>query len=357
MAPPETPAGSDGSTVGGGSDLGAGADLAGADLAVADLAPSPDLAVPLDFATPPDLTVPPDFTTPPDLTPPCVDAGTACTNSNPGACAMGHAVCVNNVLTCVSDVTAQPCYDGPVGTAGQGVCKAGTQTCTGSLGACMGEVTPAPRENCFNDLDDDCDGRVNNGCPDHVELGAPRALLAQGGSGGGPASARCPANAWVVKGDFLFDDTDVHATGVRIYCATPTLVRGPSSYSITLGAVTPSPYTSFQGNTYTPPDGTIDCNIASGFVAGFSTTGYAGQYVDALGMFCANGALTLNADNTLTVTMTRNSTGGYFKGQTTSTFFDEPCGANEVLIGWDGRTGSWEDQVTPICAPLVVVYK
>jgi uncharacterized protein (AIM24 family) len=61
---------------------------------------------------------------------------------------------------------ALPCYSGPTGTAGVGACKAGTRLCNAqgtALGACTGEVLPQV-EDCFNNLDDNCDGQVNEGC-------------------------------------------------------------------------------------------------------------------------------------------------------------------------------------------------
>lgn len=54
----------------------------------------------------------------------------------------------------------QPCYDGPSGTQGVGICTAGSQSCDASgksWGACQGEVLPQ-KEDCTNNLDDDCDG-------------------------------------------------------------------------------------------------------------------------------------------------------------------------------------------------------
>src|SRR6478752_5216053 len=48
-----------------------------------------------------------------------------------------------------------------------------------------GAVKPAAQEDCFNDLDDDCDGVVNNGCPDHLTTGTPHLLTARGNTGGG----------------------------------------------------------------------------------------------------------------------------------------------------------------------------
>ena len=58
------------------------------------------------------------------------------------------------------------CYDGPAGTEGVGICRAGSQTCNGTgtgYGACVGSVTPVA-EVCGNGLDDDCDGRADEGC-------------------------------------------------------------------------------------------------------------------------------------------------------------------------------------------------
>lgn len=62
--------------------------------------------------------------------------------------------------------STQSCYSGPAGTRGVGVCKAGVRTCNTqgtAYGACTGEVVPTA-ENCSNNVDDNCDGQINEGC-------------------------------------------------------------------------------------------------------------------------------------------------------------------------------------------------
>ena len=66
-----------------------------------------------------------------------------------------------------TDVTAQSCYDGPMGTSGVGICQPGAQRCTANVcpqaaayGPCVGEVLPQ-KEIC-NGVDDDCNGKVDD---------------------------------------------------------------------------------------------------------------------------------------------------------------------------------------------------
>ncbi|TKC98112.1 hypothetical protein E8A74_42540 [Polyangium fumosum] len=59
--------------------------------------------------------------------------------------------------------SSEPCYTGPMGTAGLGICMAGTQVCNDlgtAYGPCTGEVTPVA-ETCATAEDDDCDGQTN----------------------------------------------------------------------------------------------------------------------------------------------------------------------------------------------------
>jgi len=287
--------------------------------------------------------------------------GVACATTSPGDCAMGTAFCTGNVLSCVPNVTTQSCYDGPAGTSGKGACKAGTQTCIGMLGSCAGEVKPAAQEDCFNDVDDDCDGVVNNGCPDHLVTGTPRQLTARGNPAGGTAfSLRCPANSYATKLIVYADDGDSWVGGIDIACATPTLVRGTSSYTVSVAAVAVNPNSVHATHITTTDNFTFDCGttaFAPGWwSAGTEETGSGGG-VDSVGMLCANGAVALQANNQLTVTMTKTGSVNYFGFPQLGTPWEDDCKANEVVVGYDGSDGNWFDSIRAVCAPLQVVYK
>ena len=294
----------------------------------------------------------------------CMDGGT-CSTGNPGDCSMGHAFCSGDVQSCVPDVTTQRCYDGPPGTQNKGVCKPGTQQCIGALGSCDGEVKPTT-ENCFNDLDDDCDGVVNNGCPNTLTTGTPRALTAIGDNTTGTAfSLRCPTGQFVSKTQMWGDNNAavLAVTALDVHCGTPTLVRGASSYTVTV-AVSATPLSTGTDRPSSPTT-TFTCDPNS-FSPGWQTPGTgangSGGGIDGYGLYCGSTALTLDATNKLTFTMTKvaaasDDNGTNPDGYRTATAFEYDCNQGEVLIGYDGRVGSYINYFQPICAPLQVVYK
>ncbi|MBU1221389.1 glycosyl hydrolase family 5 [Myxococcota bacterium] len=88
-----------------------------------------------------------------------------CTIDN---CNLDTNTCVNTAIPyCGGDCSngnQRACYSGPAETAGIGVCSAGIQTCENSQwGPCTQEVLPS-EEVCGDQLDNDCNGIVDNGC-------------------------------------------------------------------------------------------------------------------------------------------------------------------------------------------------
>ncbi|MCK6508691.1 hypothetical protein L6R29_01840 [Myxococcota bacterium] len=81
-------------------------------------------------------------------------------------CEQGR-VCIEGrcaVEGCGAEGSERSCYTGPMGTSGVGLCKGGTQRCEGGRwGGCVGEVLPKA-EVCGNNADENCDGKVDEGC-------------------------------------------------------------------------------------------------------------------------------------------------------------------------------------------------
>jgi hypothetical protein len=287
---------------------------------------------------------------------PGCDDNTCCDSGSPGACSAGVLVLGDEVAACIPQTFTQPCYTGEAGTNGVGACHGGTQSCVGALGPCNGEVTPAPIENCFNAIDDDCDGLVNNGCPSSLSLGPGHNLLGAGGDGGGTASARCPPGSFVTRVDSWGDAIGHHASGISFWCATPTLVRGTSTYSVTLteNDAAPEQLLGLQEASVGRRD---DCSGLVGFTAMTYTVGLADDAVEALGHHCATTAVTLQPDNSITLDFKGDGGMDYASWGDGGVFFDATCGPTEVIVGFAVRNGFWLDHIAPICAQLTVLRR
>lgn len=90
-----------------------------------------------------------------------------CTSSTADADCNGQV----DVIACGCQVNStRSCYTGPSGTANVGSCRSGTQTCNangvgfGAWGSCNGQVTPAARDTCNANEDNDCNGAPGTGC-------------------------------------------------------------------------------------------------------------------------------------------------------------------------------------------------
>jgi hypothetical protein len=103
-------------------------------------------------------------------------------------------------------------------------------------------------------------------------------------------------------------------TAHSFYCATPALVKGVASYSVTLAADAPAPFATVTGENFPTDERTDDCGLA-GLTAITDTTGLADSFVEGLG---------------------------------------NHCGTSAVMVGFNLREGFWFDSIQPICAALLV---
>jgi hypothetical protein len=115
------------------------------------------------------------------------DAGLVCSSGLPGVCDAGTTVCNGGTLSCDPDIQpgTQPetCNSldddcdgqtdegfgvGDSCTVGLGICEASGQIICDGLGGAMCNATPGTpqTEICATMFDEDCDGQLNNGCPD-----------------------------------------------------------------------------------------------------------------------------------------------------------------------------------------------
>src|SRR3989344_5688406 len=120
----------------------------------------------------------------------CSDGQTqSCGTSSLGACRLGSQSCVNGAWSFCQGAmypSAEVCFDevdndcdGVVdqgcecvsgmqescGSSDKGVCKLGTRSCvTNHWSACEGAVLPLPTEVCHDSLDNNCNGKVDEGC-------------------------------------------------------------------------------------------------------------------------------------------------------------------------------------------------
>lgn len=92
---------------------------------------------------------------------------------------------IDEGCACV-DGNATSCYDGPSDTLSVGACRAGEQRCEqGTWRACTGAVTP--QQELCNEIDDDCDGHVDEG----FELSSDPQHCGKCGRSCGPGTTCC----------------------------------------------------------------------------------------------------------------------------------------------------------------------
>jgi hypothetical protein len=187
-----------------------------------------------------------------------------------------------------------------------------------------------------------------------LSLGPDRPLGLAGGDGGGPRSAHCPPGAFVTRVDSWKDPANNHASGIAIYCATPTLMQDGSAYSVSLTQVMPAPYETLLGSS-AQISRRDDCGL-KGLVTIADTSGLADIYIEGLGHHCATGSVILESDAALGLDFERDGDTSFTIFTEAGARFNQACKTSEVVVGFTLRQGSWLNAIAPICAALQVVY-
>lgn len=106
----------------------------------------------------------------------------------------------NDFATCICDTPAaiRGCDHGATG--GKSRCKSGSQSCeNGKWTDCSGATEPLPAEVCFDDVDDTCDGKLDDGCK-----GSPDVEICPTSPLGGSSPIVIPdKTSWSAKDDFM----------------------------------------------------------------------------------------------------------------------------------------------------------
>jgi hypothetical protein len=288
--------------------------------------------------------------------------GALCNTGQPGICSAGLTTCSSGTVSCqqLEFASADIC-DGldnncngladegnPGGgaacdTGRAGVCEAGITSCTGGEILCN-QSTAASAEIC-DALDNDCNGAINNGCPDSIALGvgtaSPQFADADGGS---PYSIPCATGAAVV-GFYGRSGSEIDAIGpvcapIQLFERTDTT---PWRYEVRGGTRTDT--STRGGGGGSPFRATCPANE---FVIGVN--GRAADRMDAWQFTCGTMSITGNPGS-LAVTRTSVSTSAYLGGSGGSNF-SYTCPENRIVTGISGRSGSLLDSISVTCSQL-----
>ncbi|MCK6508359.1 hypothetical protein L6R29_00135 [Myxococcota bacterium] len=135
--------------------------------------------------------------------------------------------------------TSRSCYTGPQAAQGKGTCKAGLQFCTreqsgeAAFGPCFGEILPTSTEICGDNLDNNCDGQVDEKCA--CKLGTAEACY---------------------TGPTLTQNKGTCKDGIRVCALDPT--TGTTAFGPCLGEVKPAAAEICGDGLDNNCDGTVD---------------------------------------------------------------------------------------------------
>jgi hypothetical protein len=301
----------------------------------------------------------------------CVDSvgSVACDGGDCATRDPPDAGCVGPDCVCPGSGVSRACYPYGQGlqdaTLNQGPCRAGMQVCeatgggTGVWGSCANAVVPTA-EAC-NGVDDNCDGRVDEGCPTSFVLASGVASPAFGNSAGGTAyDGACPSGQ-VGIGVSITSQPGYGIYVVSLSCGTISLQANsgakPTAYSIAIGAGgTAGPFgmdfPSSKSDSYTCPKG----SMLSGLSGALNQPSPGEDFVGFITLRCSSlsvdgGPGTYHLDRV--AVETSPNLGAAIMG----TAFSFDCANNQIFTGISGHAGSWIDQLAVRCGTPTLQLK
>jgi hypothetical protein len=280
------------------------------------------------------------------------DAGTHDAGQLDVTDAGADAGCLDPSCPCTGGAT-RGCYPFGAGlsdpTVNRGVCRAGTQTCTSAStwGACVGAIIPSAQS--CSGSDENCDGRIDEGCPTGLSVSAGASSGVFGRSdGGSPFDGPCPAGQ-VARGISVVTWPMFTVYSVSIFCGALSVMGNtsvtPTVYTVNLvagGSAGPFGYPSFPQcttQTYNCPAG----SMLWGLSGQDSASGIA-----SLTLRC--GALTINGQHgSFTLNRVPVATSPVLGTTAPGSPFMFDCPANQVITGVYGHSGSWVDKMGVRC--------
>jgi hypothetical protein len=135
-------------------------------------------------------------------------------------------------------------------------------------------------------------------------------------------------------------------------CAAPAVCIGGSCRTLPSILLTAAPATREIGGTYTDPSVEDECP-AGAAVVGFdvAATPDPSVFVDRIRTICGTIVVTRGGSIAIEIGATTALTE---RGTGPGTAVALRCPQNQVVVGYDGRGGSWVDQLSFRCAPLVL---
>ncbi len=295
------------------------------------------------------------------------EGGGMCRTGQEGECRNGTEYCRSGEVVCErnldprteicdgldNDCDGRPDNGDPGGggvcdTGQNGVCAPGVRHC--SNGGLVCERNQGPVGERCNGQDLDCDGTVDNGCPSSLGTGGDRNLTANGGGGGDVFRLVCPSGQLAVGLDVR---SASELDRIQVVCQRLVLGenRNGDPYTYSSAATGVQSRTGSAGGGGGSPS-TLTCPAGS-FL--HRSRVRSGGRVDQLSVTCASAAYVGypangNVQRTDTLTQTYGGNGGTLRAETR-------CANNEFIAGFYGRSGSRVDQLGAICRSVSVAQR